>query len=117
MVRLDAGGARRLLESGGAALAAVGMCSGRPPWRPGDAISADMPRTASVPKTCRAGGGLALHTCYAVATAGFRRLDLIRSAMSPATRFPESNMPPKIGPMRGPPNAAHTLIPATHRPG
>ena len=37
--------------------------------------------------------------------------------INPATRCPDRSIPPKIGPIRGPPNVAHTLIPQTHRPG
>jgi hypothetical protein len=37
--------------------------------------------------------------------------------MSSATFFPDKSIPPKMGPMRGPPNAAFADIPATYTPG
>jgi len=39
------------------------------------------------------------------------------SAMRSATRFPDISIPPKIGPIRGPPMAAQTLIPVSQSPG
>ena len=47
----------------------------------------------------------------------FPGLDSHFSNKSRATFLPDSNMPPKMGPMRGPPNVAFAAIPATYKPG